>query len=144
MNAVTPIKILMVEDNPDDVLLAKEALRDSKVHCSLQVVEDGEDAMDFLFKRGEFEDAFSPDIILLDLNLPRKDGREVLKEIKDDTSLRMIPVVILTTSDDDDDIRHAYNSHVNCYIKKPVDFDQFIKVVQAINDFWFTVVRLPT
>lgn len=143
MTRVTPIQVLMVEDNPDDVLLTREALKDAKVHCNLHVVEDGVQALEFLKKRGEFADSPRPDIILLDLNLPRKDGREVLADIKSDETLRMIPVVVLTTSESPDDIARAYNSHVNCYITKPVDFDQFIKVVRSIEDFWFTVVKLP-
>ncbi len=143
MSSMRPIQILMVEDNPDDVLLAREALKDAKVHCNLHVTEDGVMALKFLRKSDEFSDAPRPDIILLDLNLPRKDGREVLEEIKDDSALRSIPVVILTTSDAAEDITRAYNSHVNCYITKPVDFDQFIKVVKSIEDFWFTVVKLP-
>lgn len=143
MCSVKPIQVLMVEDNPDDVLLTREALKDAKVHCNLHVVEDGVQAMEFLKKRGEFADSPRPDIILLDLNLPRKDGREVLVDIKSDESLRMIPVVVLTTSESPDDIARAYNSHVNCYITKPVDFDQFVKVVRSIEDFWFTVVKLP-
>lgn len=143
MSAVRAIQILMVEDNPDDVLLTREALKDAKVHCNLHVVEDGVEALNFLHQEGEYADAPRPDIILLDLNLPRKDGRQVLQEIKQEDSLRMIPVVILTTSESPDDISRAYDSHVNCYITKPVDFDQFIKVVRSIEDFWFTVVKLP-
>ncbi len=142
-SAVKPIQILMVEDNPDDVLLAKEALKDAKVHCNLSIAEDGVQAMAMLKKGGDQGGPPRPDIILLDLNLPRKDGREVLAEIKADESLRSIPVVVLTTSDAQEDIERAYNSHVNCYITKPVDFDQFIKVVKSIEDFWFTVVKLP-
>ena len=143
VSKVRPIQILMVEDNPDDVILANEALKDGKVHCKLYVVEDGVRAMEFLLRKGEYEDAIRPDIILLDLNLPRKDGREVLKEIKADENLRSIPIVVLTTSDAPEDIDRAYKDFVNCYITKPVDFDQFIKVVQAIESFWFTVVKLP-
>lgn len=143
MSAVRAIQILMVEDNPDDVLLTREALKDAKVHCNLHVTEDGVQALEFLNRTGPYSEVPRPDIILLDLNLPRKDGREVLQEIKNRENLRMIPVVILTTSESPDDISRAYDSHVNCYITKPVDFDQFIKVVRSIEDFWFTVVKLP-
>jgi chemotaxis family two-component system response regulator Rcp1 len=137
------IRVLMVEDNPDDVELTKEALKDAKVQCDLHVVEDGVEAMAYLRKRGRHLQAVRPDIILLDLNLPRKDGREVLTEIKTDQELLSIPVVVLTTSKAEEDILRAYNSHVNCYITKPVDFEQFVKVVKSIEDFWFTVVKLP-
>lgn len=143
MCSVKPIQVLMVEDNPDDVLLTREAFKDAKVHCNLHVVEDGVQALEFLNRQGEHTNAARPDIILLDLNLPRMDGREVLELIKKDLSLRMIPVVVLTTSESPDDIARAYNSHVNCYITKPVDFDQIIKVVKSIENFWFTVVKLP-
>ncbi|MBG0776738.1 MAG: response regulator [Desulfovibrionaceae bacterium] len=134
----------MVEDNPDDVLLAREALKDAKVHFSLNVAQDGVEAMDVLQRRGGHGQDPRPDIILLDLNLPRMDGREVLAAVKADPDLRSIPVVVLTTSDAQEDIERAYNSHVNCYITKPVDFEQFIKVVRSIEDFWFTVVKLPS
>lgn len=140
---VNPIHLLMVEDNPDDILLTQEALKDAKVHCKLNTAEDGVEAMAYLKKQGKYADAITPDIILLDLNLPKKDGREVLKEIKKDENLRKIPVVILTTSDAAEDIEQAYRNHVNCYITKPVDLDQFIKVVRTIEDFWFTIVKLP-
>ncbi|MBU1003730.1 MAG: response regulator [Proteobacteria bacterium] len=141
--SVKPIQILMVEDNPDDVLLTREALKDAKVRCSLNVVEDGVQALEYLNKQGEYGDATRPDIIFLDLNLPRKDGREVLEEIKADETLRSIPVVVLTTSESPEDIAQAYNSYVNCYITKPVDFDKFIKVVKYVEEFWFTIVKLP-
>ncbi len=137
------VKILMVEDNPDDVALAQEALKDAKMLSTMTVVEDGEEAMLFLNAKGDYAGRELPDIILLDLNLPRKDGREVLEEIKEDPVLRKIPVVILTTSDAPEDIEQAYNHYVNCYITKPVNFDQFIKVVKSIEDFWFGVVKLP-
>lgn len=140
---VKTIQILMVEDNPDDVALTREALKDAKVHCDLHVVEDGVEAMAFLRREGRYNQVCRPDIILLDLNLPRKDGREVLVEVKTDENLRRIPVVILTTSSAEEDIVKAYNHHVNCYITKPVDFGQFLKVVRSIDDFWFTVVKLP-
>jgi two-component system response regulator len=140
---VKTIKILLVEDNPDDVDLTREALKDAKVHCDLQVIADGVEAMAYLRQEGKYRQASRPDIILLDLNLPRKDGREVLAEIKADENLRRIPVVVLTTSSAEEDILRAYNDYVNCYITKPVDFEQFIKVVKSIEDFWFTVVKLP-
>ncbi|NCC23820.1 MAG: response regulator [Deltaproteobacteria bacterium] len=143
MNRLKAVEILMVEDNPDDVLLTREALKDAKVHSVLHVVQDGEEAFLFLRRQGPFTESPRPDIILLDLNLPRKDGHEVLREIKADPVLRTIPVVVLTTSDNEDDIERAYDCHVNCYVTKPVDFDQFMKVVRSIEDFWFTVVKLP-
>ena len=138
-----PIEILMVEDNPGDARLAEEALRDSRVLNNLNVASDGEQAMHYLRRQGRFADAPKPDIILLDLNLPRKDGREVLAEIKADAVLRRIPVVILTTSESEEDILRTYDLHANCYITKPVDFEQFAKVVKSIEDFWFTIVKLP-
>jgi two-component system response regulator len=137
------IQILMVEDNPDDVELTTEALRDAKICHQLHVVSDGADALSFLRKEGPYANAPRPDLILLDLNLPRKDGRQVLAEIKADERLRLIPVVVLTTSQADEDILRAYRLNANCYVTKPVDFDQFMKVVKAINEFWLTVVRLP-
>jgi CheY-like chemotaxis protein len=137
------IEILLVEDNPGDVRLTIEALKDGKVHNHLSVASDGVEAMEFLRRLGKFTNAPRPDLILLDLNLPRKDGREVLCEIKADAGLRAIPVVILTTSQAEEDIIRAYNHNANCYITKPVDFDQFMKVVKSIEDFWLTVVKLP-
>jgi len=140
---VKPIDVLLVEDNPGDVRLTKEALKESKVLTNLSVAADGIEALAFLRREGFYHGSPRPDIILLDLNLPKKDGREVLAEIKADESLRRIPVVILTTSKAEEDILRTYNLHANCYITKPVDLDQFITVVQAIHDFWFSVVRLP-
>jgi two-component system response regulator len=137
------VDILLVEDNPGDVELTKEALKDAKVATHLHVVEDGAAALDFLFKRGQHAHVPRPDLILLDLNLPKKDGREVLAEIKAEPRLANIPVVILTTSQADEDILRAYQLHANCYITKPVDFRQFVHVVQSIEDFWLTVVKLP-
>jgi two-component system, chemotaxis family, response regulator Rcp1 len=139
-----PIEILLVEDNPGDVDLTKEALKDAKVFNRLNVADDGAKAVDFLYRRGEYANAPRPDLILLDLNLPKKDGRQVLKEIKADPELAGIPVVVLTTSDADEDILRAYHLHANCYITKPVDFQQFLRVVKAIEDFWLTVVKLPS
>lgn len=137
------IEILLVEDNPDDVLLTEEVLTEAKVKNHLHVVENGEEALDYLYKRGEYENVNRPDLILLDLNLPGKDGREVLVEVKENDDLKRIPVVILTTSRAEEDIFKMYQHHANAYITKPVDFDQFIKVVQTIEDFWLTIVRLP-
>ena len=138
-----PIELLLVEDSEPDVRLTVEALHEAKVKNRLSVVEDGVEAMDFLLRRGGYAEAPRPDLILLDLNLPRKDGRQVLREIKDDPSLRRIPVVILTTSKGEEDVLRAYDLHANCYITKPVDFNRFMEVVKSIEDFWLTVVKLP-
>jgi two-component system, chemotaxis family, response regulator Rcp1 len=137
------IEILLVEDNPGDADLAREALQTSKVCNTLHVVGDGEAAMAFLRRQGKYASAPRPDLVLLDLNLPKKDGREVLAEIKVDDDLKRIPVVILTTSKAEEDILKTYNLHANCYITKPIDLEQFTKVVQSIEEFWFTIVRLP-
>jgi chemotaxis family two-component system response regulator Rcp1 len=137
------IDILLVEDNPGDVRLAQEALKESKVRNKLYVVEDGVEAMNFLRQEGKFIGSPRPDLILLDLNLPRKSGREVLDEVKSDESLKRIPVVVLTVSKAEEDIIKAYDHHANCYITKPLDFDQFIEVTKSIEDFWLTIVRLP-
>ena len=142
-NLVKPVEILLVEDNPGDAELAREALEISKMHNNLHIVEDGVEAMGFLRQTPPYEKAVRPDLILLDLNLPRKDGREVLAEIKDDKDLRRIPVVILTTSRDEEDVLKSYNLHANCYITKPIDFHQFSKVVQSIENFWLSIVVLP-
>jgi CheY-like chemotaxis protein len=139
-----PIELLLVEDNPGDVRLTREGLKTSKLANHLSVVEDGADALDFLYRRGKFSDAPRPDLILLDLNLPRVDGRELLATVKNDENLRRIPVVILTSSDSDEDIFKAYNLYANCYITKPVDFSKFIQIVRGIEDFWFSIVKLPT
>ena len=137
------IIILLVEDNPGDVDLSREALETSKVRNTLHVVGDGEAAMAFLRHTGQYADAPCPDLVLLDLNLPKKDGRAVLAEIKSDKDLQRIPVVILTSSQAEEDILKTYNLHANCYITKPIDLNQFIKVVQAIEEFWFNIVKLP-
>jgi chemotaxis family two-component system response regulator Rcp1 len=137
------IDILLVEDNPGDVRLTREALKEAKVRNNLHVTEDGVEAMRFLRREEEFANAPRPDLILLDLNLPKKDGREVLEEIKADDNLRRIPVVVLTTSHAEEDIVRSYNLHANCYVTKPVDLDQFIRIVKSIEDFWLTIVRLP-
>ena len=139
-----PIEVLLVEDNPGDVRLTREALKEGKVHNNLHVAPDGVEALAFLRREGRYAEAVRPDLILLDLNLPRKGGREVLEEVKGDPALRHIPVVILTSSQAEQDIARAYDLHANCYISKPVDLDQFITVVRSIEDFWFTVVKLPT
>jgi chemotaxis family two-component system response regulator Rcp1 len=139
-----PVEILLVEDNPGDAELTAEALRDGKIWNILRLVEDGEAAIRFLRREGEYTSAPRPDLILLDLNLPRKSGREVLAEIKTDEDLKQIPVIALTTSAAEEDVLRAYSLNVNCYITKPVDFDQFARVVQAIEEFWFTVVKLPS
>lgn len=143
MIAGEPVRILLVEDNPGDVRLTKEALREGKVRNDLHVVGDGEEAMAFLRRGDHHADAPRPDLILLDLNLPKKDGREVLEELKVDPEFRRIPVVVLTSSKAEEDILRSYDLHANAYITKPVDLDQFIGVVKAVEDFWFTVVRLP-
>ena len=137
------VDILLVEDNPGDVRLTEEALREGKVKNRLHVANDGVEAIEFLRREGKYIDAVKPDLILLDLNLPRKDGREVLKEIKADPGLRVIPVVVLTTSAAEEDILKTYNLHANCYITKPVDLEQFLKIVRTIEDFWLSVVKLP-
>ena len=137
------VEILLVEDNPGDVDLIKIGLEDAKVLNKLHVVTDGIEAMKFLRREDIYSDAPCPDLILLDLNLPRKSGREVLQEIKGHPKLQSIPVVILTSSEADEDICRAYELHANCYISKPVDFEQFVKVVQSLEHFWFTVVKLP-
>jgi two-component system, chemotaxis family, response regulator Rcp1 len=140
---VRPIELLLVEDSEPDVRLTQEALREAKVKNRLSVVDDGVEALKFLRRQGPYADAPRPDLILLDLNLPRKDGRQVLEEIKNDASLKCIPVVILTTSKSEEDVLRAYQLHANCYITKPVDFNRFMEVVQSIESFWLTIVTLP-
>ncbi|MBI5249604.1 MAG: response regulator [Desulfomonile tiedjei] len=137
------IEILLVEDNPGDVRLTKEALKEGKILNNLSVVPDGIEALAFLRREGRYENAPRPELILLDLNLPKKDGREVLAEIKQDPSLKIIPVVVLTSSAAEQDIIKSYKLHANCYITKPVDFDQFIEVVKSIEHFWLVIVRRP-
>jgi len=145
MNASgTPIEILLVEDNPADVRLTIEALKEGKVSNHLSVACDGVEALEFLRKNGKYSDVPRPDLILLDLNMPRKDGREVLEDIKTDPDLKRIPVVIMTTSKAEQDIIKSYNLHANCYVTKPIDLDQFIEVVKAVEDFWLTIVTLPS
>jgi CheY-like chemotaxis protein len=143
MAMVETIEILLVEDNPGDVRLTVEAFKDLKMHNRLIVVNDGVEAMAYLNNEPPYTDAVRPDLILLDLNLPRKDGREVLQEIKFSDDLRRIPVVILTTSNDEHDILRSYDLHANCYITKPVDLEQFLTIVKSIQNFWFSVVKLP-
>jgi len=138
-----PIEVLLVEDNPGDARLTRIALEDSKISINLNVVEDGVEAMAFLRRQEKYAQVPHPHIVLLDLNLPKKDGREVLAEIKSDENLKRIPVVVLTTSQAQEDVVKAYNLSANCYITKPVDFDQFVKIVRCIEDFWFVIVKLP-
>jgi two-component system, chemotaxis family, response regulator Rcp1 len=137
------IRVLLVEDSPGDIRLTQEALKDAKMHIHLEVMRDGQEAMAFLKREGEYAKAVRPDLILLDLNLPKKDGREVLKEIKEDPTLKIIPVVILTTSASEGDILGSYSLHANCYITKPVSLDGFLTVVRSIDNFWMSVVKLP-
>ena len=138
-----PVEILLVEDNPGDYRLTQEALREGKVYNNLYWAQDGVEALEFLRQRGRYSDVPRPDIVLLDLNLPKKDGREVLQDIKNDEKLKRIPVVILTTSKAEEDVLKSYNLHANCYVTKPVDLEQFIVVVKSIDMFWLTVVTLP-
>lgn len=138
-----PIDILLIEDNPGDVRLTKEVLKEGKVSNNLSVVKDGVEAMKYLRREGQYTAEPQPDLILLDLNLPRMDGREVLEKIKEHPNWQRIPVVVLTTSSAEEDIIRSYNLHANCYITKPVDLDQFINVVKSVEDFWLTVVKLP-
>jgi CheY-like chemotaxis protein len=142
-NGGRPIEILLVEDNPGDVRLTIEGLKEGKVRNNLHVARDGVEALAFLHREGEYRDAVRPDLILLDLNLPRKDGREVLQDLKQDPALRTIPVVVLTTSRSEQDVLRSYELQANCYITKPVDLEQFITVVKSIEDFWLTIVTLP-
>jgi two-component system, chemotaxis family, response regulator Rcp1 len=142
-SSLQPIEILLVEDNPGDTRLAKEALKESKLINNLSIAEDGVEAMNFLYKKGKYSNAPRPDLVILDLNLPKKDGREVLAEIKNDDDLKRIPVVILTISKAEEDILKSYNLHANCFITKPLDLNQFIRVVKSIEDFWLTIVKLP-
>ncbi len=137
------VDILLVEDNEGDARLAMEAMRDSKIRNTLHHVSDGEEAMAFLHKAGKYAKAPRPDLVLLDLNLPKKDGRQVLAEIKNDDGLKRIPVVILTVSSAEEDILKSYNLHANCFITKPIDLSQFMKVVRSVEDFWLTIVKLP-
>jgi CheY-like chemotaxis protein len=139
----TSIEVLLVEDDPGDVLMTQEAFADYKIANRLTVVSNGEDAIAYLRKEGRFADVQTPDLVLLDLNLPRRDGREVLREVKGDPELRRIPIVVLTTSDAEEDILASYDLHANAYVRKPVDFEQFVAAVRAIDDFFITVVRLP-
>lgn len=141
---IRPVNILLVEDNPGDVRLTQEAFKEGRLSINLEVTMDGVEAIKFLRKEGQYENATTPDLILLDLNLPKRDGREVLYEIKTDENLKRIPVVILTTSSAEQDILKSYNLHVNCYINKPVDFDKFFSIIERIEDFWLTTAILPT
>ncbi|MFF1924117.1 response regulator [Streptomyces sp. NPDC058221] len=140
---VQPIEVLLVEDDPGDELMTREAFEDNKIRNTLTVVRDGQEALDFLYRRGEYGEAPRPDLILLDLNLPKYDGRQVLERIKQDPELSLIPVVVLTTSSAEEDILRSYKLHANAYVTKPVDLDQFIAAVRQIDEFFLTVVRLP-
>jgi CheY-like chemotaxis protein len=139
-----PIDILVVEDNSGDARLIKEVLNEHKIFNTLFIVNDGVEAMNFLLNRGKYKDSPKPDLIILDLNLPRKDGREVLAEIKENEDLKRIPVVIMTISQAEADILKSYNLHANCYVTKPIDLNQFIKVIKSIEEFWFSIVKLPS
>jgi CheY-like chemotaxis protein len=143
MNNDQPIEILLVEDNPGDVRLTLEVMKDARVRNHMSMVKDGVEALAFLRREGDFADAPRPDLILLDLNLPKKDGREVLADIKADPTLRRIPVVVLTVSKDEEDILKSYDLYANCYVTKPINMEQFIAVVRSIEDFWLTIVKLP-
>ncbi|MYU01099.1 MULTISPECIES: response regulator [unclassified Streptomyces] len=140
---VQPIEVLLVEDDPGDELMTREAFEDNKIRNTLHVVRDGQEALDFLYRRGDHPDAPRPDLVLLDLNLPKYDGRQVLEQIKGDPELSLIPVVVLTTSSAEEDILRSYKLHANAYVTKPVDLDQFIAAVRQIDEFFVTVVRLP-
>lgn len=142
-DAGLPIEVLLVEDDPGDVLMTQEAFKDYKIANNLNVVTNGEDAISYLRREGPYADAVLPDLVLLDLNLPRRDGREVLRDIKGDPELRRIPIVVLTTSDAEDDVLASYELHANAYVRKPVDFDQFVAAVRSVDDFFIRVVRLP-
>lgn len=141
---ITPVEILLVEDNPGDVDLTIEALEEAKLRNNVHVARDGVEAMAFLLKEGDHADAPRPDLVLLDLNMPRKDGREVLREMKEHADLKRIPVVVLTTSEAEQDVLDAYDYSANAYIVKPVDFEQFFRTIRSLEDFWLTVVRLPS
>ncbi len=138
------IEILLVEDSPTDVLIAREALAEARIINTIHVTEDGVEAMQFLRREGQYTNAVRPDLILLDLNLPRKNGREVLAEVKSDELLKSIPVVVLTTSEAEEDVLRSYDLHANCYVVKPVGFENFVNAVRSISDFWFNIVTLPT
>jgi CheY-like chemotaxis protein len=142
--AARPIEVLLVEDNPGDIRLTEEALKEGKVIVNLTVARDGVEAMEYLQRRNGHANAVRPDLMLLDLNLPKKDGRRVLEEIKSSPELKSIPVVVLTTSEADSDILTTYGLHANCYITKPVDMDRFVEIVQLLEEFWFTIVKLPS
>lgn len=142
-NGAGEVHILLVEDNPGDVRLTLEALRDGRISNQVTVVHDGEDALDFLRRRGRHADADRPHLVLLDLNLPKKDGREVLEEVKSDPELHRIPVIVLTTSSADRDVLLSYDLHANCYIKKPIDYEEFMGAIRGIENFWTRIVRLP-
>ena len=138
-----PIEVLLIEDDPGDVLITREAFEHYKIRNTLRVASDGQEGLDYLYQRGSHKGATRPDLILLDLNLPRKDGREVLADVKSDPALRSIPVVVLTTSKSEEDVLRSFDLHANAYVTKPVDFDRFIEVVRGIDEFFVTIVKLP-
>jgi two-component system, chemotaxis family, response regulator Rcp1 len=142
-NNVRPIEILLIEDNAGDIRLTTEALKDSKINNTLNAVEDGLEALKYLKKEGKYKNSTTPDLILLDLDMPNMSGRELLSVLKDDKKLKQIPIVVLTISPSDEDVLEAYNLHANAYVNKPIDLNQFVKVVQSIENFWFTVVKFP-
>lgn len=144
MSIERPVEILLVEDNEGDIRLTQESIKEAKIRNNLYVTRDGEEAMDFLLHQGDYQNSVAPDLILLDLNLPKKDGREVLKEIKNDEKLSHIPVVVLTTSEAEKDIVKSYKLHANCYVTKPMGLDQFVEVIKVIENFWFSIVKLPS
>jgi CheY-like chemotaxis protein len=143
MNDILPVKILLVEDNPGDIRLVVEALKDCKIHNILDIVEDGVDALAYLRKEGGYADVEAPDLILLDFDLPTMSGKEVLEQVKLDKSLRLIPVIVLTVSQSEQDILRAYDLQANAYVTKPIDLDQFLTIIRSIENFWFTIVKLP-
>lgn len=143
MNNIEPISILLVEDNPGDIYLTREAFRESKFDNSLHVVKNGVECMEFLKRQGKYSEAEMPDVIILDLNLPKKNGHEVLAEVKRDDHLKYIPIIVLTSSQNEKDIKSSYELCANCYITKPVDYDEFIHIIRAIENFWFAIVKLP-
>lgn len=143
MSAIQDLEILLVEDNEGDIRLTIEAFKEAKIRNQIKVVKDGEEALEYLKKQGKYTDVITPDIILLDINLPKIDGKEVLNTIKNDTALKIIPVIMLTTSSADSDVQESYENHANCYVIKPVDLNKFMDVIRSIEDYWISIVKLP-